>query len=729
MNSWLAGATLTVVLCHAQVDPRWAVITGPDIPGDSVFPSSYALAKSLGDSAEFVLRWQVPRDAAEWQALRPQIEHAFRQAIGLEKLPSRTPLNARTLRVHELDGYTLENIVFDSRPGFSVPANLYLPKDRAAGKRPAVLAPIGHYLGAGKAASENQAFCIQLARLGVVVLTYDAIGHGERVAQGNNHHEAGYALLPLGQTISGWMVWDSMRAIDYLLTRPDVDPTRIGVTGNSGGGLNTLFTAAIDTRVKAAAIAGYTFQFNDWIKYGGPHCTCTYLPAMYRSMEWFGIAGLIAPRAALMMQGERDGIFPISGARKAGHATESLYSLLGHPDLARFDEVPGQPHAYSRPFRERMYGWMLRHLVGSGNGQNITEGDVQPLAESDPRLLCDDGGNLMAGVPSVVALAREMAGRAVAALPAPGSPEARQSARLLTARLVQPPDPKPHNLEPRSLQTTNVDGGVLEKVLFLSEIGVPIPGLLWRPVSPRGVIVLAHEGGKAVAAESGLVQPLLSNGYAVLAVDVRGRGETLGRVGDRRDNNYHFVSNGIAFDRPAAGRRAFDLKRAVDFIQRRTDLSGRPVFLAGTGGDGLAALLAAAGDPRIAGVACNGFVNSFASQISAATWGSRQEALRAWNSSAMRWGRLDNGEFTVDLGTVIPSSLLAADVPDIAALISPRKLLYCGVNDNRGSGAELRKARFERALKAVEPAAGTWAWYRPGQQLDANLLLEWLRQQ
>ena len=727
MNPWLACASLTAALCYAQVDPRWVVIPDPDVLGDSVVPNSFALAKSLGDSAEFVLRWQVPPGAAAWRALRPRIDRDFRQALGLQELPARTPLNARILRVHHLDGYILENLVFESRPGFSVPANLYRPRDRA-GKLPAVLAPIGHYLAAGKAASENQALCIQLARLGFVVLTYDAIGHGERVAAGNNHHEAGYALLPLGQTVSGWMVWDSMRAIDYLLTRPDVDPARIGITGNSGGGLNTLFTSAIDHRVKAAAIVGYTVQFNNWIKYGGPHCTCTYLPAMYRSMEWFSIAGLIAPRAVLMMQGERDGIFPISGARKAGHATEALYNLLGYPNLARFDEIPGQPHLYSPPFRERMYGWMLHHLTGKGRGENVAESDVRPLPESDPRLLCDAGGTLMASVPGVVKLAREMADRAVAALPEGGSPEVRKAARFLTAKLVQSPDAKPHNLEPRSLQTTKIEGGILEKVLFLSEIGNPIPGLLWRPDSARGVIVIAHEGGKAMVAESGMVEPLLKNGYAVLAVDVRGRGETLGRVGDRRDNNYHFVSNGIAFDRPVAGRRAFDLKRAVDFIERRPELSGKPVFLAGLGGDALAALLATADDSRIAGVACGGFVNSFASQISAAKWGSRQEALRTWNSSAMRWGRLDNGEFTVDLGAVIPSSLLEADVPDIASLVSPRKLLFAGTTDNRGPGAELRRARFERVLNAMEPAAGGRAWYRPDQQLDANLLLEWLRQ-
>jgi cephalosporin-C deacetylase-like acetyl esterase len=583
-------------------------------------------------------------------------------------------------------------------------------------------------LDRGKGVAENQVMCIQLARLGFVVLTYDAIGHGERVAAGNNHHEAGFALLPLGQTIAGWMVWESMRAIDFLLTLPEVDPERIGITGNSGGGLNTLFTSAIDSRIRAAAIAGYVFEFRNWMKYAGPHCTCTYLPAMYRTGEWFGIAGLIAPRAVLMLQGEHDAIFPISGARIAGRTTEALYALLGHAGRARFDAIPGARHAYSRPFRERMYGWMSLHLTGKGSGTPIQESDVAPLAEDDPRLRCDPEGSLIGSAPTVVALARKQAEAAVASLPAEGSADLRTAVRELTSRLTEAPDPEPHYMLIDSVEKSQVQGGVLEKVSFLSETGLHIPSLLWLPAAgnaPHRTVIIAHENGKAAAAESGLVQPLLDHGYAVLAVDTRGRGETLGRVSERRDNNFPFVAHSLAWDRPAAGRRAFDLMRAVDFVHGRKDLDAKSVRVAGIGGDALPALLAAAADARIAGVACSGFVDSFVSLISAAAVQSRAEAIREWNSSAMRFGRIDNGAFVVDLGAVLPSVLRTADIPDFASLIAPRKLLYCGSADNRP--ADARRARFERVLKAAHERGG-WAWYRPDQQLDASLLLEWLGQ-
>ena len=219
---------------------------------------------------------------------------------------------------------------------------------------------LGHWLGDGKAHEHNQILAIRLTQLGFLVMTYDAIGHGERNHSGNTHHHAGYSLLPLGETVAGWMVWDSIRAADYLQSRSDVDPQRIGIAGNSGGGLNTLFTSALEPRFRAAVVAGYVFEFQSWMKYGGSHCTCVYLPDLYRSMEWFEIAGLSAPRPLLMLQGTRDSIFPRTPAQRAGRATEAL-STLGHRAGARLDLIPNEPHGLTKPFRQAIYGWMRLH--------------------------------------------------------------------------------------------------------------------------------------------------------------------------------------------------------------------------------------------------------------------------------------------------------------------------------------------------------------------------------
>jgi hypothetical protein len=201
----------------AQTDSRWVVAPNVnDLDDWNVEPNSPALEKAITDTAEYVLRWRVPASVGEWRARRPQVEQAVRRSLGLEQLPERTPLNVRITATHDRGDYIVENILFESRPRFWVTANLYRPKKPSARRVPAVLCPIGHIIDMGKRNTEVQSRSIKLAKMGFVVLTYDAIGHGERNVSGNSHKEGGFALLPLGETIAGWMVWDSIRAIDYL---------------------------------------------------------------------------------------------------------------------------------------------------------------------------------------------------------------------------------------------------------------------------------------------------------------------------------------------------------------------------------------------------------------------------------------------------------------------------------------------------------------------------------
>ena len=727
---WRAAILLVALPCVAipqsvAQDPRWIVTPNPnDLDSPNLPPYSTALVKSLSDAAEYVLRWKLPGDAQSWNSRRADVERAFRRAIGLGQEPQRTALNARITASHDLDGYVLENLIFESRPGFPVTANLYLPKTASSRKRAAVVCPIGHYLGPGKATTDIQARCIKLAKMGMVVLVYDAVGQGERMIPGNIHHEAGWALLPTGQTIAGWMVWDSMRAIDYLLTLPEVDPERIGITGNSGGGLNTLFTSALDPRIRAAVVAGYTFEFNNWLKYGGSHCTDTQLPGLFRSMEWFEIAGLIAPRALMMMQGELDNTFQISGARRTGRRVEALYTLIGHGANARFVELPGEQHAYSRPYRERMYGWMALHLLGQGNGDPIPEGDVEPLAERDPRLLCDPDGTIVPKSATAVDLARKDAMDALSHLPG------RSDAQRLVRELTAPPEEQPHLLRWETAERLDVPGGILEKLYYVSEDGEYVPALLWLPPQ-RGstvrVVIIVDDRGKQAVAESGLVEPLLGAGFAVFSPDLRGRGETLGRVGKEHDNNFRLVANQILFGQPVAGRRGFDLIRAVDFLKLRKDVSIGDLALLGVGDEAPAALLAGAADDRIRRLGLAGYDHSFVSQMQPMVAKDKREMVDRWNS-AERTGHINGPDYAVEMGSVIPRVLETADVPDLISLIAPRKVLFCQARDNEVGASETLRARFKRLVSASQ-GNGRWMRYEAGRKLDAALLLTWLREE
>ena len=686
--------SISIWICLAAAQAQEAQLA--DL--SNVLPNSPALIKSLGDAAEYVLRWKPPADAEAWRRRRPEVERAFRTAIGLDPLPERTPLNARIVSRHDLGSYAVENVIFESRPGFPVTANVYRSKQLAPGKHPAIVSPIGHFLSAGKTAAEIQARCIKLAEMGFVVLVYDAIGQGERMTLGNIHHEAGYALLPLGETIAGWMVWDTMRAIDYVTTLPDVDAERIGVTGNSGGGLNTLFTAALDPRVRAAAVAGFTFEFNNWLKYAGPHCTCTHLPGLFGAMEWFEIAGLIAPRPLLMLQGDRDNIFPISGARRAGHNAEAIYRLMQQAERARFDEVAGQPHAYSRPYRERMYGWMARHLLGTRQRRSHRRGrhptaprKGSAAALQSARLALRGGpgaGESHAGGGETACRGPARRGPAMGASPdgAAGSAASlsraawwrrlarknlfRQRGRRVHSRTVlAPAADRAFSRRPDRRRARQARGG----------------GIGSGPATPR----------KA--------------GFAVLAVDLRGRGETLGHYGPRYDTNFRLVANQILMGQPLAGRRAFDLTRAVDYLATRKEVVSSNVTLVGLGADALPALLATVADTRISQVAAAGFLHSFISQMRAKTPDPGTRVNTSWNDAQLN-GRVNAAGYSVDFGSVIPAALATADVPDIVALIAPRKVLFCQAGDTDTPGIEPLVSRFERVTAS---AGQSWITYAP----------------
>jgi hypothetical protein len=289
------------------------------------------------------------------------------------------------------------------------------------------------------------------------------------------------------------------------------------------------YQSALDERLRAAVIVGFTFEFNHWLKYGGAHCTCTHLPGVFREMEWFEIAGLIAPRAVMMIQGGHDGIFPISGARRSGANVEHIFRLLGQSDRARFVELPGLPHAYSRPYRETMCGWMAWHLQGQGHGEPIVEGEIQTLPERDARLPCDPEKSFLPRAPTVVDLARQRGLDAVRKLDGKSTAESREMILRWARELTAPPETQPHLLSARTVRKSAVPGGILEKVSFNSEDGQRIPGLLWLPdglARPAPTVLIVDERGKAAVAESGLVPPLLAAGHAVFAIDLRGRVNT-----------------------------------------------------------------------------------------------------------------------------------------------------------------------------------------------------------
>jgi dienelactone hydrolase len=278
---------------------------------------------------------------------------------------TRVPLRAEVLETKDLGGYTREKIVFDTRHNLSAIAYLLLPKQ---GRRPfsVVVAVPGHGRGVdeiiGVAVDGTQIlrptggyireYAAEAAERGYAVLAIEPLAFGSRRddaarASGPSAYScrpAACAAFLFGQTMIGWRSWDVMRGIDYLETRSEVDARRLALIGTSGGGTTSLFTAAVEPRVKASVVSAYFNTFHDSIV-SISHCPDNYVPGLLHDMEMYDLAGLIAPRALFVESGTKDRIFPADGFRTAVEKARGIYQTFGVSE--RFDgDLHEGPHGW-----------------------------------------------------------------------------------------------------------------------------------------------------------------------------------------------------------------------------------------------------------------------------------------------------------------------------------------------------------------------------------------------
>jgi cephalosporin-C deacetylase-like acetyl esterase len=264
---------------------------------------------------------------------------------------SRASLRAMVLEKKSLNGYTRERVIFQSRENLSVFGYLLLP-EKASGRIPAIVCLPGHGRGCddivGIAEDGHQRetksgyandFALQVVEHGYAAFAIEQLGFGCRrdaaarkkgAAQSSCQPAAGAALL-LGQTMIGWRVWDVVRAIDYLQSRSEIDSSRIATMGISGGGTISLFSAALDERIKVAVVSGYFNTFRDSIM-SLSHCIDNYVPGILNYVEMYDIAGLIARRSLFVESGQRDPIFPIHGSKAAMKRAREIYGVFGASD-------------------------------------------------------------------------------------------------------------------------------------------------------------------------------------------------------------------------------------------------------------------------------------------------------------------------------------------------------------------------------------------------------------
>jgi len=600
--------------------------------------------------------------------------------------PERTPLNARVVGVVQRPAYKIEKVIFESQPRFYVTANLYLPTTGHP-PYPAILFPLGHEPG-GKTNPTWQQMLGSLATKGFVALTWDPIGQGERLQiydedlreskvgdSTTEHTVVGTQCLLIGDHLARYTIWDGMRALDYLLSRPEVDPTRVGLTGNSGGGTHTAYIAALDDRIQVAAPSCYITSWRLMLHTIGPQDAEQSIPFWLQDgLDYPDYLYAFAPKPYLLLSAIRD-FFPIAGTRETFAEAVRVHSAIGAKEkLGMFEADDG--HGYSKPRRQAAYEWFGHWLKG------IEDEDPEPQIElaTPEELRCTPTGQVSTslGGETVFTLNRKRL---------EGLKENRRTPLGQLPRKVQELiryEPPNTPLEVRPYGTISHSGYHIEKLTYESESGITIPSLLFVPDGgddkKPAVIMVSGDGKKASGPKA---EQLVASGIVVLSIDGRGFGETQVNGEANSEEFHHYFGDfrdamtALLVGKTMVGMRALDITRAVDLLSARHDVDGDKIYVYGKMGGSVPALHAAVLDRRIRKVVLEGMLSSYASV-------------------------LENKIHRQVFESVVPAALKFYDLPDLVATLAPREVSIVGASDPLGHElpADMVRKEYGRAVEA-----------------------------
>ena len=508
------------------------------------------------------IRHAQTREEADKQ--RPELRRKLEESLGVDRLPWPPELKAQVIGRLTRPGYNIERIVFETLPGVRVPAHLYLPEKRN-GPAPAVLFYVGHWWPDSKTRPDFQAFCINMARLGFVVLTWDPFGQGERGVSSRDHRRVESLLVGVSQ--QGIAVHETRSAFEYLLSRREVDPKRVGITGASGGGYNTWITAALDDRIAAAVPVVGTSEFYEQIHVTRPldwyraseHCH--FIPGLIRYANNHELLAMASPKPLMIVAASQDQSFPITGVREVFDYGRDLYRSSGIPEKIALSEDSTTGHGYQQKKREAAYGWFLKWLMGRGDGAPFAEPPTEVPPFDAEELRCfPPGGNEPAG-PGLVAAIRKLAGRIK-------------------------PDTYVAPITVRRPEVTLSDNIAVQRLLIPSG-SLRIPAFFIRGTA-KGVLLAVDDAGKEAVLKSDRIAAALKDGWSVYGVDPRGIGE----LGTTQTGWLAAVS--LLLDDYFVDRQARDLLTAAAVFE------GRPIVVYARGPN--AALAAAHALPHIKGL-------------------------------------------------------------------------------------------------------------------------------
>jgi hypothetical protein len=533
--------------------------------------------------------FQPPASAEAWRDRAQQLRQQLLVTLGLWPMPTKTPLNPQIYDRLERDGYTIEKVVLETLPGFTLSGNLYRPASKT-GRVPGLLCPHGHWED-GRVNVDVQQRCIRWAKLGCVVFMYDMVGYND--SKPFTHSFLNNRLRRWGFSLATLQTWNSIRALDWLTSLDDVDPARLGCTGESGGGTQTFLLTAIDSRVKVAApvvMVSDSFQ-------GG--CVCENAAGLRLGTDNVEIAALCAPRPMILVGASGD--WTAKTMTRAFPTIRGVYSLIGLTDRVEA-AVYDFPHNYNQTSRNAVYSFMGRWLLGLGDPSVTREGQQQ-TEKPETLLTFDRHHPAPTNRKTPAQLETDLVGQLAAHIDslAPSRigttswEAARQFLMISLKNRMNLMNPPPEEIDHRELRRLSREGFTIVH----SEIGrrfrgeaIPVVQLIPGRRTGRFTLIADSGGKAALAATSGepseLVRDLLEAGQVVVGFDPIFVGESIDPacpVAHRRDT-VHIET----YNPSVAADQMQDLATVLSWA--RSHANSREVSLVGQGLAGPQVLLA-----------------------------------------------------------------------------------------------------------------------------------------
>ena len=648
------------------------------------------------------------KSESDWRKRQENVKDKLMELIG--PFPKKTALNPRITGVIKKEGFRVEKIIYESMPGFYVTGCLYVP-DRIKGKVPAILNVIGH----NQEAFRNQLYQVinyNLVKKGIIVFAIDPPGQGEHVQYYDpdiKFSSIGYSVIEhcyfgnqcflSGSSCAKYFIWDGMRAIDYLLTRKEVDAERIGVTGFSGGGTVTSYIAAFDDRVKVSVPCSWaTVSRRQLETKGGQDAETTFYRGVAKGITFEDLLEVRAPKPTLMTFVSRDEYLCLQGAREAYTEAKMAYDMFGQADNLEMVEDDSK-HWMTPKIRLAIFSFFMKHFNISGDP---AEEEAEMLSEEELKVTPTGQISTFLGGEMIFDVNRKETAKLIENLEKSRKDieQHLNTVQIKAKEISGFVSPDGSAGKPFINGRYQREGYSVGKYAIRGEGDYAIPILLFVPNDNKekhSALVYLHPMGKVTEAKpGGEIEKLVKEGYVVAATDVLGIGETKNTAARGITDGYSAVIIG----RSVVGIQAGDIVRVVDYLKSLSDVDSLKIGAIGINEMCLPLIHAAAFDPSINNVVLIGSPISYRSIVMNRFYK---------NGLSIHEGGGFWHPYEVDFSWGVAGVLTAYDLPDLIGCVAPRSVVLAGLKDQmlEPASAELidQELKFPHSAYSFKKAA------------------------